>query len=72
MVLLIKPHFVMINPLLLDERYDDLIVEGMMYQPINEEMKIKAYTGKKLEDSIYKLLEHIEKFNTHSEHIVKL
>lgn len=51
------------NPLLLDERYDEIIIEDMMYQPLNEEMKIKAYVGSDIEDAIYELLSHIETFN---------
>ena len=51
------------SPLLLDERYDEIIMEGMMYQPWNQEMKIIPYNGKDLEESIYKLLSHIETFN---------
>jgi hypothetical protein len=43
------------NPLLLDERYDEIIMEGMMYQPWNQEMKIIPYNGKDLEESIYDL-----------------
>ena len=53
----------MLNPLLLDERYDEIIIEDMMYQPINEEMKIKAYVGDDIEEAIYDLLSHIETFN---------
>ena len=52
-----------INSLLLDERYDEIIMEGMMYQPWNQEMKIIPYNGKDLEESIYELLSHIETFN---------
>jgi hypothetical protein len=51
------------SPLLLDERYDEIIFEGMMYQPINQEMKILPYNGKDLEESIYDLLTEIETFN---------
>jgi hypothetical protein len=51
------------NSLLLDERYDEIIMEGMMYQPWNQEMKIIPYNGKDLEESIYDLLSHIETFN---------
>jgi hypothetical protein len=51
------------NPLLLDERYDEIIMEGMMYQPWNQEMKIIPYNGKDLEKSIYDLLSQIETFN---------
>jgi len=51
------------NPLLLDERYDEIIMEGMMYQSWNQEMKIIPYNGKDLEESIYDLLSHIESFN---------
>ena len=51
------------NSLLLDERYDEIIMEGMMYQPWNQEMKIIPYNGKDLEESIYELLSHIETFN---------
>jgi hypothetical protein len=51
------------NPLLLDERYDEIILEGMMYQPMNQEMKIIPYNSKDLEESIYELLSHIETFN---------
>jgi hypothetical protein len=51
------------NSLLLDERYDEIILEGMMYQPWNQEMKIIPYNGKDLEESIYELLSHIETFN---------
>ncbi len=53
----------MLNPLLIDERYDETILEGMMYQPMCDEMKIKAYVGSDVEDSIYELLSHIETFN---------
>lgn len=53
----------MMNPLLLDERYDEIIIEDMMYQPINEELKIKAYVGSDIDDAIYDLLSHIESFN---------
>lgn len=52
-----------LNPLLLDERYDDIIIDGMMYQPMCNELEIKPYVGKELEDSIYELLAHIETFN---------
>jgi hypothetical protein len=51
------------SPLLLDERYDEIILEGMMYQPWNQEMKIIPYNGKDLEESIYDLLTEIETFN---------
>ena len=51
------------NPLLLDERYDEIIMEGMMYQPWNQEMKIISCDSKELEESIYDLLSHIESFN---------
>jgi hypothetical protein len=51
------------NPLLLDERYDEIIMNGMMYQPMCNELEIKPYVGKELEDSIYELLAHIEIFN---------
>ena len=51
------------NPLLLDERYDEIIMNGMMYQPMCNELEIKPYVGKELEDSIYELLAHIETFN---------
>ena len=51
------------SPLLLDERYDEIIMEGMMYQPWNQEMKIIPYNGKDLEESIYDLLTEIETFN---------
>jgi hypothetical protein len=50
-----------INPLLLDERYDDGIF-SMMYQPLNEEMKIKVYNPNELDESIYEYLAHIEEF----------
>jgi hypothetical protein len=53
----------MMNPLLLDERYDEIILEDMMYQPINEELKIRAYVGEDIEEAIYDLLSHIESFN---------
>lgn len=53
----------MLASLLLDERYDEIIIEDMMYQPINEEMKIKAYVGDDIEEAIYDLLSHIETFN---------
>jgi hypothetical protein len=53
----------MMNPLLLDERYDEIIIEDMMYQPINEELKIRAYVGEDIEEAIYDLLSHIESFN---------
>jgi hypothetical protein len=52
------------SPLLLDERYDEIILEGMMYQPMNQEMKIIPYNGKDLEESIYDLLTEIETFNS--------
>jgi hypothetical protein len=51
------------SPLLLDERYDEIIMEGMMYQPWNQEMKIIPYNSKDLEESIYELLSHIETVN---------
>jgi hypothetical protein len=51
------------TPLLLDERYDVIIMEGMMYQPWNQEMKIIPYNSKDLEESIYELLSHIETVN---------
>jgi len=51
------------NPLLLDERYDEIIMDCMMYQPINQEMKIIPCNSKELEESIYDLLSHIESFN---------
>ena len=51
------------SSLLLDERYDEIILEGMMYQPWNQEMKIIPYNGKDLEESIYDLLTEIETFN---------
>ena len=51
------------SPLLLDERYDEIIIEGMMYQPLNQEMKIIPRNSKDLEESIYELLSHIETFN---------
>jgi hypothetical protein len=54
----------MLNSLLLDERYDEIILSDMMYQPINEEMKIKAYVGEDIEDAIYDLLSDIETFNS--------
>jgi hypothetical protein len=47
----------------LDERYDVIIMEGMMYQPWNQEMKIIPYNSKDLEESIYELLSHIETVN---------
>ncbi len=50
-----------INPLLLDERYDDGIF-SMMYQPLNEEMKIKVYNPNELDESIYEHLALIEEF----------
>ena len=53
----------MISSLLLDERYDEIIIEDMMYQPINEEMKIKPYVGEDIEEAIYDLLSYIETFN---------
>jgi hypothetical protein len=53
----------MLNPLLIDERYDETILDGMMYQPMCDEMKIKAYVGEDIEDAIYELLLHIETFN---------
>jgi hypothetical protein len=34
-----------------------------MYQPINEELKIRAYVGEDIEEAIYDLLSHIESFN---------
>jgi hypothetical protein len=48
------------NSPLLDERYDAIIMESMMYQPWNQEMKIIPYNSKDLEESIYELLSHIE------------
>ena len=54
----------MLASLLLDERYDEIIIEDMMYQPINEEMKIKAYVGADIDEAIYDLLSHIESFNS--------
>ena len=51
----------MINPLLLDERYDDNIVDSMMYQPINNELKIKTYNDADIDFIIYEVLECIEK-----------
>ena len=54
----------MLASLLLDERYDEIILEDMMYQPINEEMKIKAYVGADIDEAIYDLLSHIESFNS--------
>ena len=58
-----NPYYMNPSPLLLDERYDETIIEGMMYQPWNQEMKIIPYNGKDLEESIYELLSHIETFN---------
>ena len=63
MVLLVNPYDMNPNPLLLDERYDDIITEGMMYQPMCNEMEIKPYVGKDIENAIYELLAHIETFN---------
>ena len=53
----------MLASLLLDERYDEIILEDMMYQPMCDEMKIKPYVGEDIEDAIYDLLSHIETFN---------
>lgn len=53
----------MLNPLLIDERYDEIILEDMMYQPMCNEMEIKPYVGEDIEEAIYDLLSHIETFN---------
>ena len=58
-----NPYYMNPSPLLLDERYDETIIEGMMYQPLNQEMKIIPRNSKDLEESIYELLSHIETFN---------
>jgi hypothetical protein len=58
-----NPYYMNPSPLLLDERYDEIILEGMMYQPLNQEMKIIPRNSKDLEESIYELLSHIETFN---------
>jgi len=58
-----NPYYMNPSSLLLDERYDEIIIEGMMYQPLNQEMKIIPRNSKDLEESIYELLSHIETFN---------
>jgi hypothetical protein len=50
----------MLNPLLTDERYDEMICEAMMYQPMCDEMKIKVRRAKDIDTQIYELLEQFE------------
>ena len=50
-----------INPILLDERSDELIF-SMMYQPLNEEMKIKVYNPNEIDEDIYETLAFIEEY----------
>ena len=49
------------NPILLDERQDEGIF-GMMYQPLTEEMKIKVYNTKELDELIYSYLADLEEY----------
>ena len=49
------------NPILLDERQDEGIF-GMMYQPLTEEMKIKVYNTKELDEVIYSYLADLEEY----------
>jgi hypothetical protein len=51
----------MINPLLLDERYDSEIFT-MMYQPLTEEMKVKVYNASEMDERIYETLSYIEEY----------
>ncbi len=50
----------MLNPLLTDERYDEMIVEAMMYQPMCDELKIGVRRAKNIDNQIYELLEQLE------------
>jgi hypothetical protein len=50
----------MLNPLLTDERYDEMICEAMMYQPMCDEMKIGVRRAKNIDNQIYELLEQLE------------
>jgi hypothetical protein len=50
----------MLNPLLTDERYDEMISEAMMYQPMCDEMKIGVRRAKDIDTQIYELLEQFE------------
>jgi hypothetical protein len=50
----------MLNPLLTDERYDEMIVEAMMYQPMCNELKIGVRRAKNIDNQIYELLEQLE------------
>jgi hypothetical protein len=51
------------NPILLDERQDEGIF-NMMYQPLTEEMKIKVYNPKELDESIYSYLTDLEEYKS--------
>lgn len=51
------------NPILLDERQDEGIF-NMMYQPLTEEMKIKVYNPKELDESIYSYLSDLEEYKS--------
>ena len=50
------------NPtaLLLDERYDEMISEAMMYQPMCDELKIGVRRAKNIDNQIYELLGQLE------------
>ena len=50
----------MLNPLLTDERYDEMIIEAMMYQPMCDELKIGVRRAKNIDNQIYELLEQLE------------
>ena len=50
----------MLNPLLTDERYDEMIAEAMMYQPMCDELKIGVRRAKNIDNQIYELLEQLE------------
>jgi hypothetical protein len=50
----------MLNPLLTDERYDEMIVEAMMYQPMCDELKIGVRRAKNIDNQIYELLGQLE------------
>jgi hypothetical protein len=50
----------MISSLLLDERYDEMICEAMMYQPMCDELKIGVRRAKNIDNQIYELLEQLE------------
>jgi hypothetical protein len=50
----------MLNPLLTDERYDEMIAEAMMYQPMCDELKIGVRRAKNIDTQIYELLEQLE------------